>query len=144
MLIMSAELLQKNIIIASVKVKDKNAKKNKDAKTAKYFCSSFISALSLALCPFALILGIIISDYNTRSTGLSDAKPVIYLENDDGVEFHVLGYTLSISSDTSDKITQAGEAALSFIAPQLRIICAVPSAINSLICSICEFFTQLS
>ncbi|HIZ16952.1 MAG TPA: hypothetical protein H9675_05245 [Firmicutes bacterium] len=118
--------------------------KNVKIGTAKYFCSSFISALSLALCPFALILGIIISDYNTRSTGLSDAKPVIYLENDDGVEFHVLGYTLSISSDTSDKITQAGEAALSFIAPQLRIICAVPSAINSLICSICEFFTQLS
>lgn len=109
---------------------------------AKYFCSSFISSLCLALCPFVLILGIIISDYNTRQTGLSDAKPVIYLENDDGMDFHVLGYTFSISGDTSDKIMQAGEAALSFLPPQLRILCAVPSAINSLICSICDFFTQ--
>ena len=32
---MSAELLQKNIIITSVKVKDKNVKKSKDAKTHK-------------------------------------------------------------------------------------------------------------
>lgn len=118
--------------------------KLKSTKTgaAKYFCSSFTSALCLALCPFILILGIIISDYNTRQTGLSDAKPAIYLENDDGMDFHVLGYTFSISGDTSDKIMQAGEAALSFLPPQLRILCAVPSAVNSLICSICEYFTQ--
>lgn len=129
----------------------KKAKKSKSIKLnsinlrgAKYFCNSFISALCLTLCPFVLILGIIISDYNTRKTGLSDAKPVIYIESGDGMDFHVLGYTLSISGDTSDRIRQAGETALNFVPPQLRIFYAVPSAVNSLICSICQFLTDIS
>ena len=128
-------MLKKSKTIKPIKLKSITKGK------AKYFCNSFISALCLTLCPFILILGIIISDYNTRKIGLSDAKPVIYFENDDGMDVHVFGYTVSISSSTSEKIEHTGEIALSFVPPQLRILCAVPSAINNLFYSICEIFT---
>lgn len=119
-------------------IKLKSPKKN----GAKYFFSSFISALCLTLCPFVLILGIVISDYNTRMTGLSDEKPVIYYESGDGFSLHVMGYEFSVSSDMADSLKRAAESILSFVPPQLRILAAIPDAADSLFQAVCGLFSQ--
>ena len=98
------------------------------------FYRSFLFVAVVALCPIILLVGILVSDYNTRQIGFADHPPAIYyIYDDDGLTITIMGADLSVGRETLDTARRAGDNLVSFVPGSVRLYAAAAIYLGDLL-----------